>query len=101
MPELSANHQRHLLSTFRYLDQVLDDAEHIMASARSAFPRYVADLTPVQSKVLAEYFGRFRETLLGWVSAFGMAAGGKEISALHALRVQLIAAEIALGDLNA
>ena len=100
MAELSENHRRHVLVTFRYIDQVLDEAERIMASSRSAFPRYVADLTPVQGKLLMEYFARLREALLGWLAAFQIAPGGEVVSALHALRVQFTAAEIALEDLN-
>jgi len=100
VPKLTPNHERHLMGTFLYLDQLLDDAERIMASSRSAFPRYVADLSPVQAKVLADHFGRFREALLGWVAAFEMAAGKREVSARHALGVQFTAAEIALEDLS-
>ena len=101
MTKLSANHQRHVLSTFRYLDQVLDEAERIMSSSRCAFPRYVADLRPGQAEVLAMRFVEFRAALAKWVSALGIAAGGGEVSAVHALRVYFVAAEVTLEDLNA
>ena len=98
MAEFNENHRRRVLSTFRYLDQLLDDAEHIMASARSrsAFPKYVPDATPVQRKVLSDHISRFRDTLLAALPMLDLAPGKPEISMLRALRVQLITAEIAL-----
>jgi len=103
MVDLNDNHKRHLLSTFRYLDEVLDQAEHIMASSRSrtAFPRYVLDTAPVQRKVLVDYFARFREALLAALPDLALVPGTPEVSTLHALRVQIIAADIALEDTSA
>lgn len=103
MLELSDNHARHILNTFRYVDQLLDEAEHIMASGRvqSAFPRYVPDVTPVQCKVLADHFMELREALLAGLASLGLARGRPEISASRALQVQVVSADIALEDLNA
>jgi len=101
MPRLSANHQRHVSGTFRYLDQVLDEAERIMSSSRCAFPRYVADLAPGQVTELVERFAEFRDALAKWASALEIAAGGGEISARQALRVHFVAAEVTLEELNA
>lgn len=103
MVDLSQNHRRRVLSTLRYLDQVLDETEHIMASARSrsAFPRYAPDATPVQCKVVSDHIARFREAMLGTLPGLGLAPGTPETSVLRALRVQIITAEIALEDMNA
>jgi GTP-binding protein EngB required for normal cell division len=102
MAEFNENHRRRVLSTFRYLDQLLDESEHIMAAARSrsAFPRYVPDTTPVQRKVLSDHISRFRDTLLAALPTLDLAPGKPEISMLRALRVQLITAEIALEELT-
>ena len=103
MVDLNGDHKRHLLSTFRYLDEVLDQAEHIMTSSRSttAFPRYAPDIKPVQRKVLVDHFARLREALLTALSDLGLVAGTAEISTLHALRAQIMAADIALEDTSA
>ena len=103
MADLNENHKRHLLTTFRYLDELLDEAEHMMASARSrsAFPRYVPDATPVQRKLLGDHFVRFRETLLATLPELGIEPRGPTISLLRALRVQVMSADIALEDTGA
>ena len=74
-----------------------------MASGRvrSAFPRYVPDATPVQCKVLADHVVDLREALLASLESLGLTRGRPEISALRALQVQLMSADIALEDLNA
>jgi len=50
---LNENHQRHLLSTFQYVDNLLSEAERILASAGAASPfqEYSQDTTPIQRKV--------------------------------------------------
>jgi hypothetical protein len=62
---LNENHQRHLLSTFQYADNLLSEAEHIMASAGSASPfqEYSQDTTPIQRKVTHDYIVRVREAM--------------------------------------
>ncbi len=102
MAEFNDNHRRRVLSSFRYLDQLLDETEHIMAAARSrsAFPKYVPDATPVQRKVLSDHISRFRDTLLAALPTLDLVPGKPEISMLRALHVQLITAEIALEELT-
>ena len=62
---LNENHQRHLLSTFQYVDNLLSEAEHIMASAGSASPfqEHSQDTTPIQRKVTHDYVVRVREAM--------------------------------------
>ena len=50
---MNENHARHLLTTFRHIDNLLSEAEHIMATAGggSPFAEYTQDTTPVQRKV--------------------------------------------------
>lgn len=51
---MNDNHQRHLLVTFRHIDKLLSEAEHVLASAGGASPfaEYTQDSTPVQRKVI-------------------------------------------------
>lgn len=62
---MNENHQRHLLSTFQYVDNLLSEAEHILISAGSPSPfqEYSPDSTPVQRKVAHDYIVRVRETM--------------------------------------
>ena len=62
---MNENHQRHLLSTFQHVDNLLSEAERIMASAGSASPfqEYSQDTTPIQRKVTHDYIVRVREAM--------------------------------------
>lgn len=62
---MNENHARHLLTTFRHIDNLLSEAEHIMATAGggSPFAEYRQDTTPVQRKVVHDYVERVREAL--------------------------------------
>ena len=62
---MNENHQRHLLSTFQYVDNLLSEAERILISSGSPSPfqEYSPDSTPVQRKVTHDYILRVRETM--------------------------------------
>ncbi|MGA9778310.1 MAG: dynamin family protein [Limisphaerales bacterium] len=62
---MNENHQRHLLATFQHVDNLLSEADHILASAGSSSPfqEYSQDSTPVQRKVTHDYILRVRETM--------------------------------------
>ena len=61
----SENHQRHVRTTFQYIDKLLSEAEHTMADARSqsAFRMHSDDTTPIQRKVTHDYIMRIREAM--------------------------------------
>ena len=61
----SEHHQRHVRTTFQYIDKLLSEAEHIMADAGSPSPfgRYSDDTTPIQRKVTHDYILRIREAM--------------------------------------
>ncbi len=62
---MNESHQRHLLATFQYVDNLLSELEGIMASAGSASPfqEYSQDSTPIQRKVTHDYVVRVREAM--------------------------------------
>ena len=62
---MNENHQRHLLTSFRHIDNLLSEAEHILANAGSTSPfsEYTQDSTPVQRKVLHDYIDRVRQAM--------------------------------------
>jgi hypothetical protein len=56
-------HQRHIRTTFQYIDKLLSEAEHSMADAGSPslFRMHSDDTTPIQRKVTVRaYSGRSR-----------------------------------------
>src|SRR5437867_12100929 len=59
----SEDHQRHVRTTFQYIDKLLSEAEHAMSDAGSASPfqRHSDDTTPIQRKVTHDYIVRIRE----------------------------------------
>ena len=62
---MNENHERHLLTTFRHIDNLLAEAEHILATAgsNSPFAEYTQDSTPVQRKVMHDYIERVRQAM--------------------------------------
>ena len=62
---MNENHQRHLIATFQHVDNLLSEAERIMASAGSGSPfqEYSQDTTPIQRKVTHDYVVRVREAM--------------------------------------
>ncbi len=58
-------HQRHVCTTFQYIDKLLSEAEHTIADAGSPSPfrRHSDDTTPIQRKVTHDYILRIREAM--------------------------------------
>ena len=59
------HHQRHVRTTFQYIDKLLSEAEHTMADAGSPSPfrMHSDDTTPIQRKVTHDYVMRIREAM--------------------------------------
>lgn len=100
---LTTNHKRRLLATLVHVDDILDRIEQVLASARStrAFPHFVADITPGQARAVSDCLAKLREAMLATLPELGLEPPAPTVSALRALRVQAIAAEIALEDSRA
>ncbi len=62
---MNDNHHRHLLATFQYVDNLLSEAEQVLASVTSASPfqPYAPDSTPTQRKVIHDYIARVWEAM--------------------------------------
>ena len=54
---MNDHQQRYLVVSFRRIDQLLDEAGHILATADSTSPfaQYTQDSSPVQRKVVDDY----------------------------------------------
>ena len=61
----SEHHQRHVRTTFQYIDKLLSEAEHTMADAGSPSPfrTHSDDARPIQRKVTHDYILRIREAM--------------------------------------
>src|SRR5438552_15243962 len=61
----SEHHQRHVRTTFQYIDKLLSEAEHTMADAGSLSPfrRHSDGTTPIQRKVTHDYMIRIRDAM--------------------------------------
>ncbi|HEY1791209.1 MAG TPA: dynamin family protein [Verrucomicrobiae bacterium] len=60
---MNDNHRRHLFHTVQHMDELLSEAEQIMATAGSdsPFQKYSQDTTPIQRRVTHDYISRVRQ----------------------------------------
>jgi hypothetical protein len=68
---LNEAQQRRLFSNAQQADKLLSDVEAILSASesKSIFPKFVADLSPPQVKLIRSYIARFRNQLSRAVSA--------------------------------
>jgi GTP-binding protein EngB required for normal cell division len=99
---MNENHQRHLLATFQHVDNLLSEADHILASAGSPSPfqEYSQDSTPVQRKVTHDYILRVREAMRRVLSELGIPPKPPVSGALWAARNHTTFAGIAVTELE-
>src|SRR6266496_6403350 len=99
---LNENHVRHVLTTFRYMDELLSNAEHIMASANtpSPFQEYANDSTPIQRKVTHDYIVRIRETMRHVLEELRIPRPVPVSGALWVARNTVSFADIALAEME-
>lgn len=100
---MNANHQRHLLGTFRHLDNLLSAAEHTLAGAgpASPFAEHTQDSTPVQRKVVHDYVQRVRAALARALADLGLPRSAPVCGALWAARGHVTFATIAVAEMEA
>ena len=99
---MNENHHRHLLSTFQYVDNLLSEAERIIASAGSASPfqEYSQDTTPIQRKVTHDYVVRVREAMRRILEELKIPLRPPISGALWAARNHLAFAGIAVAEIT-
>jgi GTP-binding protein EngB required for normal cell division len=98
---LNDNHQRRLLTTFQYVDDLLaESCAHLEdAGAGRLFPSYAPDATAAQRQVIADHLARFRHVMRRFLKANRFPRGSTEQSGLHALRVALEFVRTALEEI--
>ena len=99
---MNDNHQRHLLVTFRHIDNLLSEAEHLLSSAGSASPfaEYTQDSTPVQRKVIQDYIQRIRSAMVQAMQDLALPQPRPVCGALWAARGQITFASIAIAEME-
>lgn len=99
---MNPGHQRHLYSTFQYVEQLLSAAERILAEAGklSPFQQYSQDSTPSQRKVFEDYAFHLRKTMDRILEEQRLPKRPPVSGALWAAQCQLGFAEIAVIEID-
>lgn len=97
---LDSSHKLHLLTNFKYVDGLLSDIESVLvsSSSKSPFPKYRADLSPVQMKVIRDYIARIRAQMVQVLKSQGISPPEPEIPATRSVRVNLVFANVAFDE---
>src|SRR5438034_9648277 len=98
----SEHHQRHVRTTFQYIDKLLSEAEHIMSDAGSPSPfrRHSDDTTPIQRKVTHDYILRIREAMRRAMEELDIPASEPHSGAIWAAAINLMYCSISLNELT-
>ncbi len=98
----SEHHQRHVRTTFQYIDKLLSEAEHIMADAGSPSPfrRHSDDTTPIQRKVTHDYILRVREAMRRVMDELDIPPSEPHSGAVWAAGINLMYCSISLNELT-
>jgi GTP-binding protein EngB required for normal cell division len=100
--DFSEFHQRHVRTTFQYIDKLLSEAEHTMADAgsRSPFRMHSDDTTPIQRKVTHDYILRIREAMRGVMEELEIQPSEPHSGAVWAAAINLMFCSISLNELT-
>jgi GTP-binding protein EngB required for normal cell division len=98
----SEHHQRHVRTTFQYIDKLLSEAEHTMtdAGSPSPFQRHSDDTTPIQRKVTHDYIVRVREAMRRVMEELNIPPPEPHSGAVWAAAINLMYCSISLNELT-
>jgi len=98
---LNEAQRRRLFSNAQYADKLLSDIEAILSASdsKSIFPKYVADLSPPQAKLIRSYIARFRTQLARALDALGIVLERPALGSLHSIRVTLTFVRVAVQEM--
>jgi small GTP-binding protein len=96
------SHQRHVRTTFQYIDKLLSEAEHTMVDAGSPSPfrRHSDDTTPIQRKVAHDYILRIREAMRRVMEELNISPPEPHSGAVWAAAINLMYCSISLNELT-
>ena len=95
-------HQRHVRTTFQYIDKLVSEAEHTMADAGSPslFRMHSDDTTPIQRKVTHDYILRIREAMRRVMEKLEIPPSEPHSGAVWAAAINLMFCSISLNELT-
>jgi len=98
----SEHHQRHVRTTFQYIDKLLSEAENTMTDAGSASPfrRHSDDTTPIQRKVTHDYILGIREAMRRVMEELNILPPEQHSGAVWAAAINLMYCSISLNELT-
>jgi len=98
----SEHHQRHVRTTFQYIDKLLSEAEHTMVDAGSPSPfrRHSDDTTPIQRKVTHDYILRIRDAMRRVMDELNIPPPEPHSGAIWASAINLMYCSISLNELT-
>jgi hypothetical protein len=94
------NHESRLLTTFKYVDDVLTQAVERLASAASPFSEYVADAGPADRQAIAEHLERVRTVMRRFLDSHGIPIPTPSKSAVDAASKVCVYAAISVEELR-
>jgi GTP-binding protein EngB required for normal cell division len=97
---LNSSQKLHLLTSCQYADQLLAEAETILAasSSKSPFNKYKVGLSPVQIKVVQDYIARIRAQMVQVLKSQEISIPPPQFEARKSIRVNLEFADIAFDE---
>lgn len=101
-PSLNEPQLRRLVASCQYIDKLLADMEDVLnaAEAKSVFPKYSDDLSPIQHQTIQDFIGQFRGLLLRVFAVQGIESDEPKIAASHAIHSALTFIEITIEELK-
>lgn len=93
---------RRLRVTCQYIDQLLSEVGEILhaSSSKAAFPRFLPDIAPTQSRTIEDYLARLRAQLVRVLDGQGITREKPSIPASRAVHVALGTIDIAVEELK-
>ena len=101
-PLLNEFQAQRLRVTCEYIDKLLGEVGEILrvAESKAAFPRFISDITPPQSRTVEDYIARLRAQLARVLDGQGIVRERPSIPASRAIHVALGAVDIAVEELK-
>jgi hypothetical protein len=95
------NHESRLLTTFKYVDDVLTQAvERLEAASSSPFSEYVADAGPSERKAVTEYVDRVRAVMREFLEKHQIVIPQPSMSALWAVSTACVYSGVSIEELR-
>ncbi len=100
IPVFNDSHKSYIQSVFQAVDESLASVVRFVDPAQSPLSGRAADATPAQARISAEWTVRLRDTMCRLLAEQNIALPAKKISSVWAARTAIIAARIAVEELD-